>query len=67
MVVELGPEVRAWATYPGGQSGNPASPFYKDRLRQWLGGTLDSVLFPASPAELPERRVRSRLSLTGTR
>jgi hypothetical protein len=26
MVVELGPEVRAWATYPGGQSGDPASP-----------------------------------------
>jgi penicillin amidase len=67
MVVELGPEVRAWATYPGGQSGNPASPFYKDRLKQWLGGTLDTVLFPASAAELPERRVRSRLSLTGTR
>jgi len=25
MVVELGPEVRAWGTYPGGQSGHPAS------------------------------------------
>ena len=32
MVVELGPDIRAWATYPGGQSGNPASSRYRDRI-----------------------------------
>ncbi|MFN2317775.1 MAG: penicillin acylase family protein, partial [Gemmatimonadales bacterium] len=31
MVVELGEEVRAWVTYPGGQSGNPLSRWYDDR------------------------------------
>jgi penicillin amidase len=67
MVVELGPEVRAWATYPGGQSGNPASSRYRDRLAGWLAGTLDPVLFPASPADLPAARVRSALHLTGGR
>ncbi|MEO8140795.1 MAG: penicillin acylase family protein, partial [Gemmatimonadota bacterium] len=32
MVVELGPEVRGWGIYPGGQSGNPSSSRYLDRL-----------------------------------
>ena len=64
MVVELGPEVRAWATYPGGQSGNPASPYYLDRLPAWLAGTLDTVLFPRTPADLPVARIRSGESQT---
>ncbi len=64
MVVELGEEVRGWATYPGGQSGNPASPHYQDRIPQWSRGELDPVLFPRTPAELPPERVRSRLVFT---
>ncbi len=63
MVVELGPEVRAWATYPGGQSGNPASPRYKDRLSLWLSGNLAPVLFPKTPADLDRKRVISTLTL----
>ena len=61
MVVELGPEVRAWATYPGGQSGNPASPRYKDRLALWQKGELAPVLFPRTRAELDPKRVISIL------
>ena len=56
MVVELGPEVRAWGTYPGGQSGNPASRLYLDRLESWLEGRLDSLRFPRTPQELGARR-----------
>jgi penicillin amidase len=52
MVVELGPEVRAWGTYPGGQSGDPLSPRYKDRLPLWLEGRLDSLRVPRTPEEL---------------
>ena len=52
MVVELGPEVHAWGTYPGGQSGNPASPHYTDRLDTWKRGELDALLFPRTPADL---------------
>jgi len=63
MVVELGPEVRAAATYPGGQSGNPASARYDDRVDGWLAGELDPVLFPARAQDLPPERVRSRLVL----
>jgi penicillin G amidase len=62
MVVELGPEVRAWATYPGGQSGNPASPRYDDRIPEWTRGDLDRVLFPRVPGDLPADRVRARMT-----
>ena len=63
MVVELGPEVHAWATYPGGQSGNPASPRYKDRLGLWLNGQLAPILFPHTPRDLDPKRVISTLTL----
>ena len=53
MVVELGPEVRAWGIYPGGQSGNPASSRYLDRLPRWRDGQLDTLLVPGRPADLP--------------
>lgn len=46
MVVELGPEIRAWGIYPGGQSGNPASSRYADRVRTWSEGQLDTLFVP---------------------
>ena len=52
MVVELGPEVRGWGTYPGGQSGNPVSSRYDDRLAQWTHGELAPLRFPHSADEL---------------
>lgn len=63
MVVELGPEVRAWSIYPGGQSGAPASPRYTDRLSKWSNGQLDRVLFPRTPRDIDKARVASRLTL----
>jgi penicillin amidase len=63
MVVELGPEVRAWAVYPGGQSGSPASSRYADRLSRWALGQLDPVLFPRAPKDLDSKRVISSLTL----
>jgi penicillin amidase len=57
--------VRGWAIYPGGQSGNPASSRYLDRLPRWLAGELDTVRFPANPGDLPAARVGSRLTLSG--
>lgn len=63
MVVELGDEVRAWAMYPGGQSGNPASPWYQDRIPKWSAGVLDTVLFPRTAADLPAGRLRAIFTL----
>ena len=57
MVVDLGPEIRAWSTYPGGQSGNPFSDRYRDRIDEWSRGELEEVRFPRSPEQLttPQR------------
>ena len=57
MVVEMGPEVRAWATYPGGQSGNPMSSFYDNRIEGWSRGELEEILFPRVEADLPAERI----------
>ncbi len=62
MVVELGKEVTAWATYPGGQSGNPTSRHYRDFLDGWLTGALDSLVVPARPETFPADRIESRLT-----
>jgi penicillin amidase len=62
MVVELGPQLTAWATYPGGQSGNPASTRYADRVPTWQAGRLDSLVVPRTAAEAGQGR--SVLTLT---
>ncbi|MFI5245367.1 MAG: penicillin acylase family protein, partial [Gemmatimonadales bacterium] len=64
MVVELGPEVRAWGTYPGGQSGNPASKRYDDHLAKWRAGELDTLRFPHRAADLSGHALSSTLTLT---
>ncbi len=63
MVVELGPELRAWATYPGGQSGNPVSPRYRDRIPLWAKGELEPVRLPTSPAQLDSTHRSATLTL----
>ncbi|MFP8489629.1 penicillin acylase family protein [Gracilimonas sp. Q87] len=45
MVVELGPEVKGWGVYPGGQSGNPGSPNYDDMVDPWRTGQLFELNF----------------------
>ncbi len=64
MVVEMSSPRRAWATYPGGQSGNPVSARYADRLASWREGLLDTLRLPATAAQLPASQQRARLTLT---
>ncbi len=45
MVVELGPEIRAHGIYPGGQSGNPGSPYYDNMIGDWNEGELYPLWF----------------------
>lgn len=52
MVVELAPTLRAWVTYPGGQSGNPLSARYRDRLPGWTRGELEPAQIPVTAKEL---------------
>jgi acyl-homoserine-lactone acylase len=44
-VVELGPQVRAWAITAGGESGNPASPHFDDEAAQYAMGELRPVYY----------------------
>lgn len=64
MVVELAPDVRAWTIYPGGQSGNPASSRYADRIATWSAGELEPALVPRTEHEIPSTRVAARVTLT---
>ncbi|MGQ0764327.1 MAG: penicillin acylase family protein [Gemmatimonadota bacterium] len=64
MVVELGQRVRGFGTYPGGQSGNPASPRYSDRLRFWAAGELELLHAPPALDSMPPAQIRSSLTLT---
>jgi penicillin amidase len=67
MVVELGPDIRAWTTYPGGQSGNPLSSHYRDRINDWSNGNLGEARVPHSAGELAGDKVISTLTLRGKR
>lgn len=64
MVVELGPEVRAWTVFPGGQSGHPLSRFYDDRIPAWVAGELEAVILPASAAAMDPRQISGVLTLS---
>lgn len=64
MVVELGPEVRAWGNYPGGQSGNPGSRFYDDRVDDWAAGRPYELVFLKS-ADEPNPRIAGRTLMRG--
>jgi penicillin amidase len=64
MVAEMGAQPRIRAVYPGGQSGNPGSPRYLDRLALWGDGQLDSVRTPRTPQQLAASDVRAVLTLT---
>ena len=64
MVVELGPTVRAWVTYPGGQSGSAASARYRDRLPTWLAGQLEPARVPATAGALSAAQRSGTVRLT---
>lgn len=64
MVVEASSnELKAWGTYPGGQSGNPASSRYKNHLREWMAGELEPLVVPKWIPELSAKETASRLTL----
>ncbi|MBK8492359.1 MAG: penicillin acylase family protein [Saprospirales bacterium] len=51
MVVEMGPEIRAYGVYPGGQSGNPGSFYYDNFLETWTQGLYYPLFFMESPED----------------
>jgi penicillin amidase len=63
LVVDLGPTLRAWGTYPGGQSANPFSPHYRDHIETWRRGELDSLRIPLRPELLGVAHLAAKLTL----
>lgn len=51
MVVALGPKPKAWGVYPGGQSGDPTSPYYDTFLKSWAKNELRPLNFLNSKSE----------------
>jgi penicillin amidase len=62
MVVQMGPTVKGYGVFPGGESGNPGSFFYKDMFDTWNNGRLNELLFLNSAGE-QSARVKSTLTL----
>jgi penicillin amidase len=45
MIVHLTDEIEAYGLYPGGQSGNPGSPYYDSFVDYWAAGKYYRLLF----------------------
>lgn len=52
MVVHLTDPVEAYVVYPGGQSGNPGSPYYETMIDTWTKGEYYKAHYVSSPEEI---------------
>lgn len=57
MVVEMGPEVKGFGIYPGGQSGNPGSHYYDNMVDLWAEGKLLPLVFVRKPEEMKQATI----------
>lgn len=59
MVVEMADKTVAYGIYPGGQSGNPGSPFYDNSVNDWVSGKYYQLhIFNSSEADDPAIRYK---------
>lgn len=58
MVVDFG-EMKAYTIYPGGQSGNPGSKFYKNGVDVWAKGEYHNTTFAQQSADLNSNKLFS--------
>jgi penicillin amidase len=60
MVVALGPNgPKAYGLYPGGQSGNPGSPYYTSLLDRWTRGELTELVYLRNKQDSSARLVQT--------
>jgi len=62
MVVQMGPTVKGYGVFPGGESGNPGSFYYDDMFKTWKDGELNELLFLESANE-NSSKIKSTLIL----
>lgn len=65
MVVEMDPAgTKAWAVYPGSQTGNPGSPLYGSMIDRWASGDYFELLFgpdvPQSPKVIFTQKINPK-------
>jgi len=60
-VVAVGPKPKAWAIYPGGQSGDPMSPYYDNFLEDWRLGKMKEITYMVSAKEENPRLLKTVL------
>ncbi|HXB94989.1 MAG TPA: penicillin acylase family protein, partial [Puia sp.] len=65
MIVHLTTPTEAYGIYPGGQSGNPGSPYYDTFIDKWAGG-LYNTLWVMSEDDVKNQRIRWVLHFSGT-
>lgn len=61
MIVEMSTPVRAFGVYPGGQSGNPGSPFYSNFVETWRNGQYNRLYFVT-----PDQAFKDKMLFTQT-
>jgi penicillin amidase len=57
MIVSLTDKTEAYGIYPGGQSGNPGSPYYDTFIDRWAAGSY-LPLWVMGPDETADKRVK---------
>ncbi len=57
MIVKPGPQPEAYGIYPGGQSGNPGSPYYDNFIDDWAKGNYYKLHFVSHPSEIEQKKV----------
>ncbi len=67
MVVSLEDTVRAWGVYPGGQSGNPLSPYYSNMIPAWQKGEYYAINLYEAPSALQQRATQTISLLPSTK
>lgn len=63
MVIELGKMPKGHGVYPGGQSGNPGSPYYDNMIDTWAQGKLYDLFYMQS-ANDNSAKIISRLKIS---
>ncbi len=59
MIVSLEDQVKAYAVYPGGQSGNPASKYYKNMVEAWTKGEYFTLNIHAKLEDIRKNQTQS--------
>jgi penicillin G amidase len=65
MIVHLTSVTEAYGVYPGGQSGNPGSPYYQNFVDTWAKGKYYS-LWMMKKEEAEDKRVKGKISFSNS-